>query len=91
MRYAVSLFVPLSLCLAACSQQTQEDAARTIDLAEDDAAANLEVAGEVIEEGAIEAAGEVSEGAARLQEELERGDTEEPGPAPVTGEEPPRD
>ena len=81
----------LALSLAACSEQTQQDAARTADLAEDDAQANLEVAGEAIEEGAIEAAGEISEGAANLQDRLERGDTEEPGPAPITGEEPARD
>ena len=81
----------LALGLAACSEQTQADAARTADLAEDDASANLEVVGEAIEEGAKDAAGAVSRGAANLERELEEGDTEEPGPAPITGEEPPRD
>ena len=78
-------------CVSACSDQTQQDAARTVDLAEDDAQANLEVAGEAIEEGAIDAADAVSEGAANLRDDLEAGDTQEPGPAPVTGGEPERD
>lgn len=91
MKNTVLLAAALAVATAACSEQTQADAARTADLAEDDAAANLEVAGEVIEEGAKDAAGAVSRGAADLQRELEEGDTEEPGPAPITGEEPPRD
>ena len=91
MKRTLLAFALVSLPLAACSEQTQQDAARTADLAEDDAQANLEVAGEVIEEGAKDAAGAVSRGAADLQDRLEEGDTEEPGPAPVTGGEPARD
>lgn len=71
--------------LAACSEQTQQDAAETADLAGDDIEANAAVVGEVLEDGAKEAAGAVSEGAADLQRELEEGDTETPGPAPITG------
>ncbi|MDG5747780.1 hypothetical protein P8Q88_06265 [Qipengyuania sp. XHP0207] len=91
-RVAVASLSALALAgMSACSEQTQSDAAQTIDLAEDDALANLEVAGEAIEEGAIDAADAVSKGAAELRDDLEAGDTEEPGPAPVTGGEPARD
>ena len=91
-RLAIASLAAVALTgVTACSEQTQQDAARTADLAEDDAQANLEVAGEAIEEGAIEASDAVSEGAGNLRDNLEAGDTKEPGPAPITGGEPARD
>ncbi|MBX7458389.1 hypothetical protein K3152_09040 [Qipengyuania sp. 1NDH17] len=72
--------------LAACSQETQDDAARTAELAGDDIEANAAVVGEAIEDGAKKAAGAVSEGAANLEREIEEGDKETPGPAPITGQ-----
>lgn len=72
--------------LAACSEQTQDDAARTADLAGDDLEANAEVVGEALEDGAKNAAGAVAEGAANLEREIEEGDTETPGPAPISGD-----
>ena len=72
--------------LSACSDQTQEDAARTADLAGDDIEANANAVGEMIEDGTKEAAGAVSEGAANLERNIEEGDTETPGPAPITGQ-----
>ena len=75
-----------TLSLAACSQETQEDAARTADLAGDDIEANAAVVGEALEDGAKEAAGAVSEGAANLERNIEEGDKETPGPAPITGQ-----
>ena len=91
-RFATASLAAIALAgVTACSEQTQQDAARTADLAEDDAQANLQVAGEAIEEGAIKASDAVSKGAANLRDDLEAGDTEEPGPAPITGGEPARD
>ena len=72
--------------LGACSEQTQEDASRTADLAADDIEANAAVVGEAIEDGTKKAASAVSEGAANLEREIEEGDTQTPGPAPITGE-----
>ena len=72
--------------LAACSEQTQEDASRTADLAGDDIEANAAVVGEALEDGAKKAAGAVSEGAANLEQRIEEGDKETPGPAPITGQ-----
>ena len=72
--------------LSACSEQTQDDAARTADLAGEDIEANAAVVGEALEDGAKKAAGAVSEGAARLEREIEEGDEETPGPAPITGD-----
>lgn len=75
------------ITLAACSQQTQDDASRTAELAGDDIEANADVAGEMLEEGAQDAAGAVSRGAADLEAHIEENDTESPGPAPVLGDE----
>lgn len=87
-RLIATTFATIALTgLAACSEQTQEDASRTADLAGDDIEANAEVAGEVIEEGAKEAAGAVAEGASNLERHIEEGDRETPGPAPVLGDE----
>ena len=72
--------------LAACSQETEQNASEMVERAAQDTEANLDVAGEVIEEGAIDAADSVSEGAANLRDNLEAGDEEEPGPAPITGD-----
>ncbi|MBX7539696.1 hypothetical protein [Qipengyuania sphaerica] len=75
-----------TLPLAACSEQTQDDAARTADLAGDDIEANAQVVGEVLEDGTKKAAGAVAEGAADLQQHIEENDNETPGPAPITGQ-----
>ncbi|RJY10280.1 hypothetical protein D6201_07965 [Aurantiacibacter aquimixticola] len=74
------------LALAACSQETEERAEAAAEGAVRDTAANAEVIGEEIEEGAIDATREISEGAGELSERLEAGDNEEPGPAPITGD-----
>ena len=87
-RQILITFAALSLpALAACSQETQDDASRTADLAGDDIEANAAVVGEVLEEGAKDAAGAVADGAAKLEQEIEEGDTETPGPAPILGDE----
>lgn len=87
-RLIATTFAAITLTgLAACSEETQEDASRTADLAGDDIEANAAVAGEVLEEGAKEAAGAVAEGASNLESHIEEGDTESPGPAPVLGDE----
>ena len=85
---AVLLFAAstTSFGLAACSQQTQEDAEAAFETAADDTEANAAVVGEAIEDGAIKASEEISEGAAALAEDLREGDEEEPGPAPITGD-----
>ena len=75
-----------SFGLAACSEETQDNAELAAERAGEDIEANAEVAGEVIEEGAIDASEAVAEGAGNLAENLREGDTEEPGPAPVTGD-----
>ncbi|MBX7532595.1 hypothetical protein K3165_06650 [Qipengyuania sp. 1XM1-15A] len=85
--YSAIIAVAAFSGLAACSQETQEDAARTAELAGDDIEANAAVVGEVIEEGAKDAAGAVSEGAANLEQHIEEGDKESPGPAPILGDE----
>lgn len=86
-RIIVSIFAAAALSgLSACSQDTQEDAARTAELAGDDIEANAAVVGEVLEEGAKEAAGAVSEGAAKLERHIEEGDRKSPGPAPILGD-----
>ena len=85
-RAILSAVLGTGLLAAGCSQQTEQDASEMVDRAAQDAEANLDVAGEVIEEGAIDAADSVSEGAANLRDNLEAGDEEEPGPAPVLGD-----
>ena len=75
-----------ALPLAACSEDTQADAERTAELAGDDIEANAAVVGEVLEDGAKKAAGAVAEGAADLEQQIEEGDEETPGPAPITGD-----
>ena len=72
--------------LAGCSQETEQNASEMVERAAQDTEANLDVAGEVIEDGAIDAADSVSKGAANLRDDLEAGDEEEPGPAPITGD-----
>ena len=80
-----------ALPLAACSEDTQADAERTADLAGDDIEANAAVVGEALEDGAKKAAGAVAEGAADLEQRIEEGDEETPGPAPITGQDLNRD
>ena len=78
--------LPALAMAAACSDQTEADTKRAADLAADDIEANAEVVGEIIEDGAKDAAGAVSRGAADLEQRIEEGDTEEPGPAPTLGD-----
>lgn len=78
--------LPALMLAAACSDQTEADTKRAAELAGDDIEANAEVVGEIIEDGAKDAAGAVSRGAADLERRIEAGDTEEPGPAPITGD-----
>ena len=73
--------------LGACSEKTQADASKTAELAGDDIEANAAVVGEVLEDGTRKAAGAVSEGAANLERNIEEGDKETPGPAPILGDE----
>ncbi|MBT8427171.1 MAG: hypothetical protein KJO02_03990 [Erythrobacter sp.] len=81
-----SLAVFALVGLTACSEQTQEDAARTAELAGDDIEANAAVAGEMIEEGAKNAAGAVAEGAADIERHIEENDTDAPTEAPILGD-----
>ena len=74
------------LVLGACSDETERNAEEMAERAAADTEANAQVVGEVIEEGAADAAGAVSEGAANLQDNIEAGDENEPGPAPITGD-----
>lgn len=85
-RIALLGAVGLVAALGACSQETGQNASELAERAANDAQANAEVVGEVIEDGAIEAAGDISDGAANIQNQLEAGDTREPGPAPITGD-----
>ena len=82
--YRLLIATTAAITLSACSQETQDDAARTADLAGDDIEANAAVVGEAVEDGAKKAAGAVSEGAANLERKIEEGDEETPGPAPIT-------
>ncbi|GGD59136.1 hypothetical protein GRI62_00940 [Erythrobacter arachoides] len=75
-----------SFGLAACSGETQESAELAAEGAARDAAANAEVAGEALQDGAVVAADKISEGAANLSNEIRESDNEEPGPAPITGD-----
>ena len=86
-RLAIASLSALALAGAsACSDQTQEDASRTAELAGDDIEANAAVVGEIIEEGAKNAAGAVSEGAADVERHIEQGDKETPDTAPILGD-----
>ena len=84
-RSSFAAIAALAFSAAACSQETQEQAANTAELAGDDIEANAAVAGEMLEDGAKKAAGAVAEGAADLEQTIEEGDKETPGPAPITG------
>lgn len=75
--------VTISLALAAsgltaCSDQTQQDAAETMDRAAADTQDNLEVIENSVREGTIVAADKVSEGAQELQAELEQDEATDP-------------
>ena len=85
MKYAAAGLASL-LVLTACSQETQDNAEEMAERAAADTEANAQVVGEVLEEGAADAAGAVSAGAADLQDNIEAGDENEPGPAPITGD-----
>ena len=87
MNRAVLAAAVLLPALAACSQQTQDNASEAAELAADDIEANAQVVGEVIEEGAKNAAGAVADGAADLEQHIEEGDKRSPEPAPILGDE----
>ncbi|WP_066558578.1 hypothetical protein [Croceicoccus bisphenolivorans] len=63
---------------AACSEETQDNAAVMADRAAADAAANAEVAENAVREGAIVAADKVSEGADKLEAKLEQDERTDP-------------
>ncbi|WP_063359812.1 hypothetical protein [Aurantiacibacter luteus] len=75
-----------SFALAACSEDTQDSAELAAEGAARDAAANADVAGEMIQDGAVVAADKISEGAANLRDDIRASDDEEAGPAPITGD-----
>lgn len=74
--------------LAGCSQETQDNAKVTAERAAADTEANAEVVGEAIQDGAATAAGEISEGAAALEEQLDDGDRGDAGTVEGTDSEP---
>ena len=76
-----------ALSVAGCSEKTQDAAEVTSERAAADAKVNAEVVGEQLREGTAKAAGEVSEGAAALQDRLEEegaSDPEATSGAPAT-------
>tara|TARA_B100001057_G_C22488417_1_gene809221 strand:- start:184 stop:462 length:279 start_codon:yes stop_codon:yes gene_type:complete len=77
---AVLITAPAALLLAACSDQTEENAQVMAERAAADAEANAEVIGNELREGAIVAADEVSEGAAELRADLAEADASDPDP-----------
>ena len=79
MRLVTSLLTgAFALFLAACSQETQDNAEVAAERAAADTEANAEVVGNELREGAIVAAVEISEGAANLKENLEEADAADP-------------
>lgn len=71
MRKTLTALSALALIgLAACSEETQQNAAETVDRAAADTAANAEVVEDAVREGTIVAADKVSEGAENLRDEL---------------------
>ncbi|MGB3165215.1 MAG: hypothetical protein WBA68_00355 [Alteraurantiacibacter sp.] len=60
------------VALAACSQDTMDDAEVAAERAAADTAENAEVVGEKIRDGAIVASDEISEGAGNLNDRLEK-------------------
>ena len=75
-----------SFALAACSEETQDKAELAAEGAVRDSAANADVAGEMLQDGAVVAADKISEGAANLRDDIRASDDEEAGPAPITGD-----
>ena len=67
-----------ALAVAGCSEKTQDAAQTTAERAAADAKVNAEVVGEQLREGTAKAAGEVSEGAAALQERLDEDGERQP-------------
>ncbi|SMQ69470.1 hypothetical protein SAMN06297468_1658 [Altererythrobacter xiamenensis] len=81
MRLVISLLTgAMALSLAACSQETQDNAEVAAERAAADAEANAEVVGNELREGAIVAADEISEGAANLKDNLEEADAADADP-----------
>ena len=60
----------LALGLAACSQETQDNAELTAERAANDTAKNLDAAGEVLEDHIADAAAGVSDGADKVEDHL---------------------
>ena len=68
----------VSLGLAACSEQTQEDGEAFVEGAAADTAANAEVVQEKVEDAAIVASDKVSKGAANMRDEMAEDEATEP-------------
>ncbi|MGB3754682.1 MAG: hypothetical protein WA954_12405 [Parerythrobacter sp.] len=64
--------------LAACSEQTQDNTAETLDRAIADTEENAEVVENAVREGAIDAADSVSDGAEALSQELSEDERVDP-------------
>ena len=62
--------IAAALPLAACSEETQDNLEQTAELAADDAAKNLDAAGEVIEDDLANAAAGVVKGAEKAEDHL---------------------
>ncbi|MXP10265.1 hypothetical protein [Pseudoblastomonas halimionae] len=87
MRYSIAAtLAALALSLAACSQETVDAASETADSAAADTAANLDKAGEAIEDGAEATAREVGDLADEAEAELSRDDAPEAGATPPPAE-----
>ena len=69
-----------ALALAGCSENTQDNAEVLAERAAADTAANAEVIGNELREGAIVAADGISEGAANLSDELAEDDAQDTDP-----------
>ncbi|WP_340587460.1 hypothetical protein [Erythrobacter alti] len=78
--FAAALILP-AMFVSGCSEETQERAQATAEGAAADTAANAEVIGEELREGAIVAADEVSEGAAELRDELAENEANDTDPS----------
>ena len=69
------------MALAACSQETVEDAETAAERAAADTAENAEVVGEELREGAIVASDAVADGAERMGEELREDEANDTDPS----------
>lgn len=70
--------VPFALLVVACSETTRDNAEEMVERAAADTEENAAVVGEVVRDGAIVAADEISEGSAELRDELVEDKTDAP-------------